>query len=66
MAVNGLDFIQVGGTGYQYAVVNWHGQLTHNRQAGVLQQIVNVIDGPGTGVFQWARPHNQPDLFQPD
>ena len=51
MAIDGLDFVEVCGAGYQHAVINRDRHLANQRQGGVLEQIVNVIDRPGTGVL---------------
>ena len=51
MTINGFNLLQIGIACYQHAVLDRLGQFAHNREAGLLQQIVNVVDRAGTGVF---------------
>ena len=51
MAVNGLNFIGIRRGAHQYAMIDRDRQLANDRQAGVLQQIVDVVDPAGAGVF---------------
>ena len=53
MGVDRLDFCEVSRSGNQYAVVNRDRHLPDQRQRSVLEQIVNVVDGTGTGVLDW-------------
>ena len=51
MAVNGLNFIGIRRGAHQYAMIDRDRQLANDRQAGVLQQIVDVVDPARAGVF---------------
>ena len=51
MAVDGLNFIGIRRGADQYAMIDRDRQLAYDRQAGVLQQIVDIVDPAGAGVF---------------
>ncbi|CCJ76400.1 hypothetical protein BN135_1464 [Cronobacter muytjensii 530] len=51
VTVDGFDFLKRGGGGDQHAVVDRQRQLADNRQAGVLQQVIDVVNGARTCVL---------------
>lgn len=51
MAVDGFNLAQVAIAGHQNTVVDRVGQFADDRQAGVLQQIVHLVNRTGTGIL---------------